>query len=60
MKMAVAWAISICLIKLYKETIGFLNTSKLDKFTYNKSLQKAIESYRITKEQKDERRKMKK
>ena len=59
-KMAVAWAISICLIKFYKETIGFLNTSKLDKFTYNKSLQKAIESYRITKEQKDELRKMKK
>lgn len=59
-KMAVAWAISICLIKFYDETIEFLNNSNLDKFTYNKSLQKAIESYRITKEQKDELRKMKK
>ena len=59
-KMAVAWAISICLIKFYNETIEFLNKSNLDKFTYNKSLQKAIESYRITKEQKEELRKMKK
>lgn len=59
-KMAVAWAISICLIKFYNETVEFLKDSNLDKFTYNKSLQKAIESYRITKEQKDELRKMKK
>ena len=59
-KMAVAWAISICLIKFYDTTIEFLNNSNLDKFTYNKSLQKAIESYRITKEQKDELRRMKK
>lgn len=58
-KMAVAWAISICLIKFYNETIEFLNKSNLEKFTYNKSLQKAIESYRITKEQKEELRKMK-
>ena len=33
---------------------------KIDKFTYNKSIQKAIESYRLTKEQKTELRKMKK
>lgn len=59
-KMAVAWAISICLIKFYNETIEFLNKCNLDTFTYNKSLQKAIESYRIAKEQKDELRKMKK
>lgn len=59
-KMAVAWAISICLIKYYNETKKYLNNSNLDIFTYNKSLQKAIESYRITNEQKDELRKMKK
>ena len=33
---------------------------KIDKFTYNKSIQKAIESYRLTKEQKAELRNMKK
>lgn len=59
-QMAVAWAISIALIKFYDPTIQYLKTAKLDKFTYNKSLQKAIESYRITKEQKDILRSMKK
>lgn len=59
-QMAVAWAISICLIKFYDETIQYLKESKLDKFTFNKSLQKAIESYRISDEQKQILRKMKK
>lgn len=59
-QMAVAWAISICLIKFYDKTIEYLKQAKIDKFTYNKALQKAIESYRITEEQKTELRKMKK
>lgn len=58
-KMAVAWALSLCLVKFYEETILYLKETKLDKFTYNKALQKAIESYRITDEQKKELRKMK-
>ena len=58
-QMAVAWAISICLIRFYNETIKYLRIAKLDKFTYNKALQKAIESYRITKEQKEELKNMK-
>ncbi len=58
-KMAVAWAVSICIIKFYDETIKYLKKSKLDKFTYNKSLQKAIESYRINKEQKEYLKKLK-
>lgn len=52
-QMAVAWAISICLIKFYDETIEYLRKSKLDTFTFNKALQKAIESYRINNEQKE-------
>lgn len=59
-QMAVAWAISICLIKFYDSTIEYLKKAKLDKFTYNKALQKAIESYRISDEQKDVLRSMKK
>lgn len=59
-QMALAWAVSICLIKFYDKTIEYLNKCKLDKFTYNKALQKAIESYRITNEQKEELRNMKK
>ena len=60
-QMAVAWAISICLIKYYDRTIEFLRSGncKLDDFTYNKSLQKARESYRISKEQKKELQAMK-
>ena len=60
-QMAVAWAISICLIKYYDRTVKYLQEeANLDNFTYNKSIQKAIESYRITDEQKDFLRKMKK
>lgn len=51
-QMAVAWALSICLIKEYDRTLEYLKTCQLDDFTYNKAIQKAIESYRITKEQK--------
>ena len=59
-QMAVAWAISICLIKFYDETIKYLSNANLDTFTYNKALQKAIESYRITDENKEKLRQMKK
>lgn len=59
-KMAVAWAISICLIKFYDETVQYLRVAKLDIWTYNKAIQKAIESYRIANSQKEFLRKMKK
>ena len=59
-QMAIAWAISICLIKYFDKTIKYLKTSKIDKFTYNKALQKGIESFRITSENKEILRNMKK
>lgn len=59
-QMAVAWAISICIIKYYNTTLEYLKNSKLDHFTYNKALQKGIESYRLTQEQKQILRNMKK
>ena len=60
-KMAVAWAISICVIKFYDETIDYLKyKSDLDDWTYNKAIRKAIESYRIENKQKEFLRKMKK
>lgn len=58
-QMANAWAISICLIKYYNKTLDFLNTTKIDDFTYNKAIQKAIESYRITNDQKKHLRTLK-
>lgn len=39
--------------------MNYLKNSNLDKFTYNKTLQKMIESRRITDEQKNDLRKMK-
>lgn len=59
-KMAVAWAVSMCFVKYYDETVKWIVKSHLDNFTYNKSIQKAIESYRITKEQKSFLRELKK
>lgn len=58
--MAVAWAISICLIKYYDETLEYLKNTNIDVFTYNKALQKGIESYRIDDIKKQTLRKMKK
>ncbi len=60
-QMAIAWAVSLCLIKYYDETIKYLKSKncKLDDFTYNKALQKARESFRITNVQKEELKKMK-
>lgn len=58
-KMAVAWAISICYIKFPKETLKYLKQNNLDDWTYNKAIQKMVESYRIDKKTKDFLRKMK-
>lgn len=58
-KMAVAWAVSFCFIKFPDKTMDFLKESSLDNFTYNKSLQKIIESYRVDKETKSLIRSMK-
>lgn len=51
-KMAVAWAISMCYVKFPEETIPFLKNNKLDDFTYNKSLQKICESLKPSPEEK--------
>ena len=58
--MAVAWALSVCLVKYYDKALNVLKKSNLNKITYNKALQKACESYRITNIQKMELRSIKK
>lgn len=58
-KMAVAWGISVAFVKNEQKTREFLQNNSLDKFTFNKALQKIIESNRVNKETKDEIRKMK-
>lgn len=59
-KMAVAWAVSFAYIHFSDKTLAFLKNNNLDNFTYNKSLQKIIESNRVSKEYKDLMRSMKK
>jgi len=49
-KMAVAWLVSICYIKYPKETLIYLKKSKLDNWTFNKSIQKICESLKVSKE----------
>lgn len=51
-KMAVAWALSVCYVKFPKQTMRLLENKRLDDFTYNKALQKIIESYRVNAEDK--------
>ncbi|WP_434793685.1 hypothetical protein TPDSL_36720 [Terrisporobacter petrolearius] len=59
-KMAVAWAVSYAYIDFPQKTLAFLKNNNLDNFTYNKSLQKIIESTRVSKEDKDLMRSLKK
>ena len=51
--MMIAWYFATALAKQYKATLPFIEKQKLDKWTHNKSIQKAVESYRITPEQKE-------
>ena len=48
-----AWYFATALAKQYDETVKILENNALDKWTHNKTIQKANESYRITKEQKE-------
>ncbi len=48
-----AWYFATALAKQYESVISFLTEQKMDVWTHNKTIQKAIESYRITSEQKD-------
>lgn len=57
--MAIAWFYSFALIKKWDDTIKIFEKKKLKKWIHNKSIQKAIESYRISKEKKDYLRSLK-
>lgn len=51
--MAIAWLISELYIKHKEKTVKYLKNNKLDKFTHNKAISKIKDSYRVTKEEKD-------
>lgn len=59
-KMANAWLLSFALIKYYDRSYHFLkNDCNIDKWTYNKAIQKARESFRLNDVQKEELLKLK-
>ena len=51
-KMAAAWAVSMCYVNQPAITMPFLNNNKLDDFTYNKALSKICESLKPSAEEK--------
>ena len=55
-----AWFFATALAKQYEKTLPYIKEQKLDVWTHNKAIQKAIESYRITTEQKEYLRSLKK
>lgn len=54
-KMAVAWALSVCLVKQWEKSFAYMSSpdNRLDEFTYVKTVQKCRESFRLTQEQKE-------
>lgn len=58
-RMMVAWYVATALAKQYNATLPLLEQQRLDPWTHNKAIQKALESYRITVEQKQELRALK-
>ena len=52
-KMMVTWFFATALAKQWDQAIPYIEQRRLAPWTHNKSIQKAIESYRITPEQKE-------
>ena len=50
--MMLAWFYATALAKQYEATIPYIENRRLDKWVHNKTIRKAIESFRVTDEQK--------
>ena len=51
--MMIAWYFATALAKQYDTVLPFIEGNRLAPWTHNKAIQKAVESYRISEEQKD-------
>lgn len=58
-KMGVAWLMATSFAKFPEETMNFFMTAELPKWTHNKTISKACESYRVDKDLKEELKKLK-
>ena len=52
-KMMVAWYFATALAKQYDSIIIYLEKYRLNSWTHNKTIQKSVESYRISQEKKE-------
>lgn len=52
LNMMIAWYFATALAKQYDAVIPYIENRKLDRWTHNKAIQKAIESYRVSDEHK--------
>ncbi|KGK91084.1 DNA alkylation repair protein [Desulfosporosinus sp. HMP52] len=50
--MMIAWYFATALAKQYEATVPYIQEQRLEKWTHNKAIQKAVESYRIGDEEK--------
>lgn len=53
LQMMIAWFFATALAKQWESTISYIENRRLSKWIHNKTIQKAIESRRITEEQKE-------
>ena len=51
-KMMIAWYFATALAKRYDESVVFIEEKRLDTWTHNKAIQKALESFRVSDEHK--------
>ena len=58
-RMMIAWYFATALAKQYEAVLPYIEERRLEPWTHNKTIQKAIESYRITPEQKEYLRSLK-
>ena len=57
--MMIAWYFATALAKQWEKTVPYIENKVLDKWTHNKAIQKSVESYRITTEQKEHLKQLK-
>lgn len=51
--MMIAWYFATALAKQYDEAVKYIEERRLPEWVHNKTIQKAVESYRVSKEQKE-------
>ena len=54
-----AWYFATALAKQYEAALPYIEQKKLDTWTHNKTIQKAVESYRVEEKQKKTLKKLK-